>query len=113
MLLNLKEIEHFSMTYIFIEGEEDIVCEYEQIDKLVIATDGNSVSFTLKNLDETQDSDEYVTTLIQEGDELFLKSTYFEDTEELYPLSVEIFEKDITFTLAGEDEVMYLYGFLA
>jgi hypothetical protein len=44
-------------------------------------------------------------------DEFYLKSSYFEDADEPYPLNVEISDEEVKFTLAGEDEVMYLYGF--
>jgi len=44
-------------------------------------------------------------------DEFYLKSDYFDDAAEPYPLDVEISDDDIKFMLEGGDEVMYLYGF--
>ena len=50
--------------------------------------------------------------LVKNGDdEFYLKSDYFDDAAEPYPLDVEISDDDIKFILEGEDEVMYLYGF--
>ncbi|MDD1607593.1 MAG: hypothetical protein LUO95_08015 [Methylococcaceae bacterium] len=114
-MIDFRQINYFSMTYVFIEEEEDIVCEYEQTDPPIeVAADGLSVTFTLKNIDPDEDSEAYLTTLIQKGaDDFYLTSTYFENASELYPLSVEISDEEVKFTLTGEDEVMYLYGFFA
>jgi hypothetical protein len=116
MLFDLHDIDYFSMTYIFSEDDgDDIVCEYEQTNSSTkVAADGQSVSFTLKNINSDEDSEEYVTTLIKEGDdEYFLKSTYFEDPSELYPLNLEVFDEEVRFNSANEDEVLYLSGFFA
>jgi len=112
-MINFHKFTYFSMTYVFIEEDEDIVCEYEQTNApLKVAADGNSITFTLKNIDPNEDSEEYTTTVVQAADdEFYLKSSYFEDADEPYPLSVEISDEEVKFTLAGEDEVMYLYGF--
>jgi len=114
-MINFRDFTYFSMTYIFIEEDEDIVCEYEQTNApLKVAADGNSITFTLKNIDTNEDSEEYTTTLVKEADyEFYLKSSYFENADELYSLSVEVSDEEVTFTLEGEDEVMYLYGFFA
>lgn len=114
-MINFQDFTYFSMTYVFIEADENIVCEYEQTNVPVkVAADGSSITFMLKNLDANEDSEEYITTLVKaDDDEFYLKSSYFEDAEELYPLSVEVSDEDVTFTLEGEDEVMYLYGFFA
>lgn len=114
-MINFHELNYFSMTYVFIEEEEDIVCEYEQTDApITVAADGSSVTFTLKNIDANEDVEEYTTTLGKEADdEFYIQSSYFEDATERYPLSVEISDDEVKFTLAGEDEVMYLYGFFA
>jgi hypothetical protein len=114
-MINFRDFTYFSMTYIFIEEDEDIVCEYEQTNaSLKVAADGNSITFMLKNIDTNEDSEEYTTTLVKEADdEFYLKSSYFEDADEPYPLSVEVSDEEVSFTLASEDEVMYLYGFFA
>lgn len=114
-MINFQDFTYFSMTYIFIEEEGDIVCEYEQTNApLKVAADGSSITFTLKNIDSNEDSEEYTTTLIKEADdEFYLKSSYFEDAEELYSVDVEISGEEVRFSLEGEDEVMYLYGFFA
>ena len=114
-MINFQKFTYFSMTYVFIEEDEDIVCEYEQTNApLKVAADGNSITFTLKNIDANEDSEEYTTTLVKEADdEFYLKSSYFEDADEPYPLSVEVYDEEVRFTLASEDEVMYLYGFFS
>ena len=116
MLFDLHDIEYFSMTYVFSqEDDDDIVCEYEQTNAATqVATNGLSVTFTLKNIDTREDNENYITSLIKEADdEYYLKSTYFEDEEELYPLNVEIFDEEVRFTSAGEGEALYLSGFFA
>lgn len=112
-MINFQDFTYFAMTYIFIEEEGDIVCEYEQTNApLNVAADGSSITFTLKNIDANEDSEEYSTTLIKAADdEFYLKSSYFEDAEELYPVDVEISDEEVRFSLDGEEEVMYLYGF--
>ena len=100
------------MTYVFMD-EEDIVCEYEQTEQSPVVTpDGNSISFILKNIDQNEDKDNYSVVLVKEGDdEFYIKSDYFDDATEPYPLDVEISDDDVKFILEGEDEDMYLYGF--
>jgi ethanolamine utilization protein EutQ (cupin superfamily) len=100
------------MTYVFMDDEE-IACEYEQTEQSpVVALDGNSVSFTLRNIDQSEDKDLYSVVLVKESDdEFYIKSDYFEDANEPYPLDVEISDDDVKFILEGEDEDMYLYGF--
>jgi hypothetical protein len=100
------------MTYVFMDDEE-IACEYEQTEQSpVVAPDGNSVSFTLRNIDQSEDKDFYSVVLVKEGDdEFYIKSDYFEDADEPYPLDVEISDDDVKFILEGENEDMYLYGF--
>lgn len=112
MLVDFHRIKHFSMTYVFIE-DVDIACEYEQTaDTPVVAPDGNSISFTLRNIDQNEDKDTYSMVLVKSSDdEFYLKSDYFDDAAEPYPLDVEISDDDIKFILEGEGEVMYLYGF--
>lgn len=113
MTVDFNRLKHFSMTYVFIEDDEDIACEYEQTEQsLVVAPDGNSISFTLRNLDQSEDKDNYSVVLVKESDdEFYIKSDYFDDAVEPYPLDVEISDDDVKFILEGEDEVMYLYGF--
>ena len=112
-MINFQNFTYFSMTYVFIEEDEDIVCEYEQTNApLKVAADGNSITFMLKNIDSNEDSEEYTTTVVQAADdEFYLKSSYFEDAVEPDPLNVEISDDEVKSTLAGENEIMYLYGF--
>ena len=113
MLIDFHRLKHFSMTYVFIEENEDIACEYEQTtENPVVAPDGNSVIFTLRNIDQNEDKECYSITLVKESDdEFYIKSDYFDDATEPYYLDVEISDDDVKFILEGEDEVMYLYGF--
>ncbi|MDO9423119.1 MAG: hypothetical protein Q7T40_02880 [Methylobacter sp.] len=113
MSVDFNRLKHFSMTYVFIEEEEDIACEYEQTEQSpVVAPDGNSISFSLRNIDQSEDKDLYSVVLVKEGDdEFYIKSDYFDDAAEPYPLDVEISDDDVKFILEGEDELMYLYGF--
>jgi hypothetical protein len=113
MLVDFNRLKHFSMTYVFMEEEEDVACEYEQTEQdPVVALDGNSVSFSLRNIDPNEDQERYSVVLVREGDEEFyIKSDYFDDDSEPYPLDVEISDDDVKFVLEGEDEDMYLYGF--
>lgn len=114
MLFDFHDIEYFSMTYIFAEDNGDIVCEYEQTNSPTqVTADGNSITFTLKNINTDEDNEDYITTLIKEDDEYYLKSTYFEDDTELYPLNVEIFDEEVRFTSTSADEALYLSGFFA
>ncbi|HEY8159214.1 MAG TPA: hypothetical protein VIF10_10985 [Methylobacter sp.] len=112
MTIDFNRLKHFSMTYVFMDDEE-IACEYEQTEQSpVVALDGNSVSFTLRNIDQSEDKDLYSVVLVKESDdEFYIKSDYFEDANEPYPLDVEISDDDVKFILEGEDEDMYLYGF--
>lgn len=112
MTVDFNRLKHFSMTYVFMDDEE-IACEYEQTEQSpVVAPDGNSVSFTLRNIDQSEDKDFYSVVLVKEGDdEFYIKSDYFEDADEPYPLDVEISDDDVKFILEGENEDMYLYGF--
>jgi len=112
MTVDFNRLKHFSMTYVFMDDEE-IACEYEQTEQSpVVAPDGNSVSFTLRNIDQSEDKDLYSVVLVKEGDdEFYIKSDYFEDADEPYPLDVEISDDDVKFILEGENEDMYLYGF--
>jgi ethanolamine utilization protein EutQ (cupin superfamily) len=111
MTVDFNRLKHFSMTYVF--TDEDIACEYEQTEQSpVVAPDGNSVSFSLRNIDQNEDQDIYSVVLVKEGyDEFYIKTDYFEDEGEPYFLDVEVSEDDVKFILEGEDEVMYLYGF--
>ncbi len=112
MSVDFNRLKHFSMTYVFID-DEDVACEYEQTEQdPVVAPDGNSVSFSLRNIDQNEDQDCYSVVLERKGDdEFYIKSDYFDDAAEPYPLDVEISDDDVKFILEGEDEVMYLYGF--
>ncbi|TRX00457.1 hypothetical protein [Candidatus Methylobacter oryzae] len=112
MTVDFNRLKHFSMTYVFMDGE-DVVYEYEQTEQEpVVAPDGNSIGFALRNIDQSEDKDIYSVVLVKNDDDEFdIKSDYFGDADEPYPLDVEIFEEDVKFTLEGEDEVMYLYGF--
>jgi hypothetical protein len=116
MLFDLRDIEYFSMTYVFAqENDDDIVEEYEQDNVAAqVASDGKSVTFTLKNIDSTEDDEAYITTIVKEADdEYYLKSTYFEDAEELYPVNLEIYDEEVRFTSVGDGEALYLSGFFA
>ncbi len=130
MPVYFHRIQHFSMTYVFMDDDcmdaggramqeqlprKDIVCEYEQTEQSpVVSADGNSVSFALRNIDPSEDKDIYSMVLVKNSDdEFYLKSDYFDDADEPYPLDVDISDDDIKFILEGEDEVMYLYGFFA
>jgi len=112
MSVDLNRLKHFSMTYVFVE-DEDVVCEYEQTEQdRVVAPDGNSVSFSLRNIDQNEDTDIYSVVLVKKADdEFYIKSDYFDDANEPYPLDVETSDDDVKFILEGEDEDMYLYGF--
>jgi len=112
MTIDFNRLKHFSMTYVFTD-DEDMAYEYEQTEQSpVVARDGNSVSFGLRNIDPNEGQDVYLVELVKEGDdEFYIKSDYFEDASEPYPLDVETSEDDVKFILEGEDEVMYLYGF--
>jgi len=112
MTVDFNRLKHFSMTYVFTDND-GMAWEYEQTEQSpVIAPDGNSVSFSLRNIDQNEDQDIYSIELIKEGDdEFYIKSDYFEDEGEPYPLDVETSGDDVKFILEGEDEVMYLYGF--
>ena len=112
MTVDFNRLKHFSMTYVFMDGE-DIVCEYEQTEQNpVVAPDGDSISFSLRNIDQSEDKECYSVVLVKESDDEFcIKSDYFGDAAEPYPLDVEISDDDVKFILEGEDELMYLYGF--
>ena len=112
MTVDFNRLKHFSMTYVFMD-EEDVVCEYEQTEQSpVVAPDGKSISFALRNIDQSEDKDIYSVVLVKNDDDEFdIKSDYFGDAAESYPLDVEMSDDDVKFTLEGEDEVMYLYGF--
>ncbi|MCK9394498.1 MAG: hypothetical protein M0Q44_02780 [Methylobacter sp.] len=112
MTIDFNRLKHFSMTYVFMDDEE-IACEYEQTEQSpVVAADGNSVSFILRNIDQNEDQENYSIVLGKEGDdEFYIKSDYFDDAGEPYPLDVEVSDDDVKFVLEGEGEVMYLYGF--
>jgi hypothetical protein len=112
MTVDFNRLKYFSMTYVFMD-EEEVACEYEQTEQsLAVAADGNSVSFSLRNIDQDEDKDVYSVVLVKEADdELYIKSDYFGDAAEPYPLDAEISDDDVKFILEGEDEVMYLYGF--
>lgn len=111
MSVDFNRLKHFSMTYVFMD-DEDIACEYEQTEQdPVVALDGNSISFGLRNIDQNEDQECYSVTLVKKADDdFYIKSDYFDDADEPYPLDVEISD-DVKFILEGEDEVMYLYGF--
>ncbi len=114
MELDISRLKHFSMTYVFLENEgEDIACEYEQIsENPVLAADGNSVTFTIRNIDQAEDSEIYSVTLVKESaDDFYIKSDYFDNINEAYYLDLEISDEDVKFILEGDDEVMFLYGF--
>ncbi|MBL6985816.1 MAG: hypothetical protein ISR72_02025 [Methylobacter sp.] len=113
MTVDFNRLKHFSMTYVFMEAEEDIACEYEQTEQgPVVAPDGLSISFSLTNIDQNEDKACYSVVLVKKSDEdFYIKSDYFGDADEAYPLDVEISDDDVKFTLEGEDEDMYLYGF--
>jgi hypothetical protein len=114
MNFDFNRLKHFSMTYVFLGNEnEDIVCEYEQVsENVVVAANGMSITFTIKNIDQDEDKDIYSLTLVKENDEeYYLKSDYFDDADEACYLDVEISDEDVKFILEGEDEVMFLYGF--
>lgn len=113
MTVDLTRLTYFSMTYVFFEDEEDIACEYEQTEQdPVVAADGLSIGFSLKNIDQAEDNACYSMVLLKNSDdEFFIKSDYFDDVDAPYPLDVETSDDDVKFTLQGEDEVMYLYGF--
>jgi hypothetical protein len=69
-------------------------------------------AWELAHIDQSEDKDLYSVVLVKEGDgEFYIKSDYFDDTAEPYPLDVEISDDDVKFILKGEDEDMYLYGF--
>ncbi len=112
MSVDFNRLKHFSMTYVFID-DEDVACEYEQTEQNpVVAPDGNSISFNLTNIDQNEDQDIYSVVLVKKADDdFYIKSDYFDDAAEPYPLDVEISDDDVKFILEGEDEVMYLYGF--
>ncbi len=112
MSVDFSRLKYFSMTYVFVE-EDDIVCEYEQAsENPVVAPDGKSIAFSLRNIDQDEDKDIYSVILVKvSDDEYYLKSDYFDDAAEPYFLDVEISDNDVKFILEGEDELMYLYGF--
>ena len=111
MSVDFNRLKHFSMTYVFMD-EEDIACEYEQTEQSpVVAADGLSISFNVRNIDQSEDKECYAIVLIKNGDEFDIKSDYFDDADEPYPLDVELSADDVKFILEGEDEIMYLYGF--
>ncbi|TAN66065.1 MAG: hypothetical protein EPN17_14800 [Methylobacter sp.] len=128
MTVDFNRLKHFSMTYVFMDGDcmdaggramqeqlptKHIACEYEQTEQSpVVASAGLSISFNLRNIDQNEDQEIYSITLVKESDdEFYIKSDYFADAEEPYPLDVEISDDDVKFILEGEDELMYLYGF--
>jgi hypothetical protein len=128
MTVNFNRLKHFSMTYVFTEDDcmdaggramqeqlpmKDVACEYEQTEQNpVVAPDGNSISFSLRNIDQNEDQDIYSVVLVKKADDdFYIKSDYFDDGDEPYPLDVETSDDDVKFILEGEDEVMYLYGF--
>lgn len=112
MTVDFSRLKYFSMTYVFMD-DEDVVCEYEQTEQSpVVAADGKSISFALRNIDQNEDKDIYSVVLVKNDDDEFdIKSDYFGDADEPYSLDVEISDDDVKFILEGEDEVMYLYGF--
>jgi hypothetical protein len=80
MLFDFHDIDYFSMTYVFNEDDGDIVCEYEQTNAPTqVTADGQRITFTLKNINTDEDSEDYITTIIREDDDYYLKSSYFED----------------------------------
>ena len=86
MTVDFNRLKHFSMTYVFMD-DEDIACEYEQTEQSpVVAPDGNSVSFALRNIDQGEDKDIYSVVLVKESDdEFYIKSDYFEDASRTLP----------------------------
>lgn len=102
------------MTYVFIDSEET-ACEFEQTEQNpVVAPDNLSTCFSLRNINPDEDQETYTVELIKNhDDEYFIKSDYFVDADELYPLDVELTGDDVRFILEDKDEVMYLYGFFA
>jgi hypothetical protein len=115
-MLDLRTIQTFSMTYIFTDEDGDeIAYEYEQVGTPIVSTDSQSVTFVLKDIDEThEDDEEYFMTVIKTAeDEFSVKSSYFEDPEELYDLNVELTDEEVCFSSVSDGEEMYLYGFFA
>ena len=114
-MLDLNTIEAFSMTYVFIDEDGEAVYEYEQVSEAMVAADGSSVSFVLKDMDEdSEDDTEYSFTLVKtDEDEFAVKSDYFEDAEELYELDMELTDDEVCFSSENDEEKMYLYGFFA
>jgi hypothetical protein len=114
MSVDFNQLKHFSMTYVFLDGEET-ACEFEQTEqKPVVAPDNLSTRFSLRNIDQNEDQETYTIELIKnDDDDYFIKSDYFVDAEEPYSLDVELTGDDVRFILEDKDEVMYLYGFFA
>ena len=57
MSVDFNHLKHFSMTYVFMD-EEDIACEYEQTEQSpVVAADGLSISFNVRNIDQNEDQE--------------------------------------------------------
>jgi bifunctional N-acetylglucosamine-1-phosphate-uridyltransferase/glucosamine-1-phosphate-acetyltransferase GlmU-like protein len=115
-MLDLRAIETFSMTYIFTDEDGDeMAYEYEQVGTPVVLPDGQSIRLALKDINEAnEDDEEYLFTLIQTADDEFsVKSTYFEDPEELYGMNVELTDEEVCFSSISDGEEMYLYGFFA
>ena len=114
-MLDLRTIETFSMTYIFTDEDGEIACEYEQVGTPSVSPDGQSITFTIKDIDkENQDDEEYSMTIIKMAEDSFsVKSSYFEDPEELYEMTVELTDDEVCFSSISDGEEMYLYGFFA
>lgn len=113
MQIDFSRIQYFSMTYVFMNDDGDDVCEYEQTAKSPLVTaDGSGIRFELTSTNP-QDEEIFTVTLSQrEQNQFFIQSDFFEQAEDAYPLTVEASDQDILFCLEGDEETMYLYGFL-
>ncbi len=113
MSLDFNELKHFSMTYVFLDDEET-ACEYEQTEQdPIVAPHEQSIYFSLRNINQDEDQETYSVELIKNNDDqdFYIKSDFFDNPEELFPLDVEMTGDDVRFILENEKEVMYLYGF--
>ncbi len=112
MAVDFNRLKHFSMTYVFLDDDGDIACEYEQTEQNpVVAPDSHSIRFGLRHIDPNEDPENYTVELVKKGDDFYIKSDYFDDADKPYPLDIDSTDDDVKFILEGEDEIMYLYGF--
>lgn len=105
MLNKIKEID---MVYEF--KSENEVYDYHLVGEIILSPDKKHLKFRMRKSDGSENIDDFDNIIVYDEEYYYIKSEYYENISEKYPLEVSESDGEVIFVQNSGNEIMTIYA---